>query len=99
MPWTLISSDYSTVTGTSQKFSSLTMVAGNQYRLTSSVDCYFKVGPAATVTASVADGNHFLAAGASVVVALKDTNDTVAIIQASVSGVATLSLIEPGDIS
>jgi len=93
MPLTVISSDYSTVTGSSQKLT--TMKAGRQYRLTSSVDCYFKVGPAASVTASAADGNHYLAAGASVEVALKDSNDTVAIIQVSVSGVCTLSLIEP----
>jgi len=96
MPLTLTTSDYSTVTNTSQKFTA--MVAGNQYVLRSSVNCYFKVGPSASVTASAADGSHFLAAGMPAYVAKKGADDTVAIIRDSSDGAATLSLMEPGSI-
>lgn len=94
MPLTVTSSDYSTVTSASQKFT--TMRASVQYVLRSDVNCFYKVGPSASVTAAAADDSHFLAAGMPAYVSKKETSDTVAIIRQAVDGVATLSLIEPG---
>lgn len=97
MPITTITSDYSTVTNTSQKLTA--MKAGNQYRLSGTVGLYYKIGPNASVEASAADNSHYLAAGMVAFVALKDTNDTVAVIRETIDGACTLSLIEAGSSS
>jgi len=100
MPLTLTTSSHSTVTDTSQTFGA-PMVAGNQYLLRSSVNCWFRVGPSDTVEADEADGSHYLIANMPVYLAARGTDDTVAIIRDSGGGdgVATLSLVEPGSLT
>lgn len=98
MPITQTSSDYNTVTGSSQEIP-FTLVPGNQYVLRADVDLYYAVGAASSVTASAADNNHFLKAGFPAFIAAKGTAVRVAVIAKSTTGVCTLSLLEPGDIS
>jgi hypothetical protein len=98
MAITTITSDYNTVTGSSQKLTAMT--PGFQYILRGDTDLYYKVGPNASVTAAAADNSHFLAAGDSALVCYRvdggATNDTVAVIRKTVDGVCTLSKVEPG---
>jgi hypothetical protein len=95
MPMTFVSSEYNTVTGTSQEIA-LTMVSGNQYVLRSDVDLYFTIGVASSTTASAADNSHFLAAGMPAYVCKRGTAVRVAVIAKSATGVCTLSLVEAG---
>lgn len=98
MAITTITSDYNTVTSSSQKLTAMT--PGFQYILRADVNLYYKVGPNASVTASAADNSHFLPAGCTALVAYRVdggvTNDTVAVIRQAVDGVCTLSKLEPG---
>lgn len=95
MTMTRTASDYSTVTVASQQLA--VMRGSYQYELTSSVDAWYKVGPNGSVTASAADGSHYLAAGKTVEVAKRGSDDTVAIVRVgAIDGVCTLSLVEPG---
>ena len=95
MPTTMISSDYNTVTVASQKLQ--VMVAGFQYVLRGSIDLWYAVGPNASVTASAADGSHYLPAGEPALVALQGANDTVAVLRVgALDGVCTLSREEAG---
>lgn len=84
-------SDYSTVTNTSQQMAN--MIAGALYRLVSSIDTWIAVG--ANPTASAADGCHFLGAGRELLISTTAADDNVAVLRVGGSdGVATLSLVQ-----
>ena len=94
---TLISSrstsDYSTVTNTSQQLANL--AAGATYRLVSSIDTWVAVG--ANPTASAADNNHYLPAGRELHISAVAADDNVAVLRVGSSdGVCTLTLINGG---
>jgi hypothetical protein len=98
MPVNTVAIDYSTVTSTSQKLTA--MVAGYQYIIRPTGNCYYKVGPNSTVTAVAADdGSTFLAAGCVAFVSKQGANDTVAVIRETVDGGVTLSRYEAGSLS
>jgi hypothetical protein len=99
MPMTHTTSDYNTVTGTSQELP-LPMIAGFQYKLVSTVDAYVKVGLTTATTAAAADNNHIAYAGVPLYLAARGLEKYVAIIRiGSTDGVCTLSRLEPGSIS
>lgn len=84
-------SDYSTVTNTSQQLASMT--DGQLYRLVCSIDTWVAIG--ANPTASAADNSHYLAAGRELVIRAAATDDNVAVLRVgSNDGVCTLSLVQ-----
>jgi hypothetical protein len=94
LPLTFSSSDYKAVTSSSTQFDT-TMIAGVQYVLRSSVDCWIRTGSNPTAAADT-DENHFVKAGFPVLLAKKETATKVAIIRDSADGDATLSALEHG---
>jgi hypothetical protein len=98
MPMTYTTSDYNTVTSTSQELP-IAMVAGNQYVLRADVDIYFKVGLTTATTASAADDSHYLAAGMPAYLAAQGLRKYVAVIRKTTDGVCTLSKLEPGSVT
>lgn len=84
-------SDYSTVTDTSQQLAD--MVGGYLYRLVASIDTWVAVG--ANPTASAADNNHYLPANQALYIRCVATGDNVAVLRVGgANGVCTLSLVD-----
>ena len=89
-PISTTTSDYNTVTSSSQKL--VAMIPGAQYILRSDIALWYVVGPATSVVASAADGCHYLPAGATALLAVDGADDTVAVLRVGSSdGVCTLS--------
>lgn len=92
---TLKSSQYTTVTGTSQKFSNA-MDAGQRYRFAANTDCWVLVG-ATDAEATAGAGSHFVAKGNAIPLGVPPGDDGtlgfVHVIRDAADGKASLSLI------
>lgn len=98
MPITLSTSDYNTVTGTSQELP-IAMQPGVQYVFRSDTACYIKIGATTATTASAADNSHFCPADVPIyVAAISTTEKYLAVIRKTADGICTLSRMDPGSI-
>ena len=97
MPYTIRTSQYVAIAGTSAKFAAA-MASGQQYRFTANTDCWVKVTATGGAAAADTADNHYYVAGQTLLLANPDqgseTNAFVHVIQDSAAGDATLSLIE-----
>lgn len=98
MPYTIRSSQVSTVTNSSAKFTNA-MKPGFTYRFTATTDCWVKVTATGGSAAADTADNHLYIKGQTLFLACPDqsstTNSFVHMIRDSADGDATLSLIEP----